>query len=62
MRGVQAIKGHPTPGAPRKTLRQAIVQILIADVSMSLDNVLAVAGASKDHPFILVIGLASRSC
>jgi YjbE family integral membrane protein len=44
--------------APRKTLRQAIVQILVADVSMSLDNVLAVAGAAKDHPYILIIGLA----
>jgi YjbE family integral membrane protein len=45
-------------GRPRKTLRQAITQILIADVSMSLDNVLAVAGAAKDHPYILIIGLA----
>lgn len=46
------------PGAPKKTLRQAITQILVADVSMSLDNVLAVAGAAKDHPYILVFGLA----
>jgi YjbE family integral membrane protein len=44
--------------APRKTLRQAITQILIADISMSLDNVLAVAGAAKDHPYVLIIGLA----
>src|SRR5690606_1190693 len=44
--------------APRKTLRQAVWQIIIADVSMSLDNVLAVAGAARDHPTILVIGLA----
>ena len=44
--------------APRKTLSQAIAQILVADVSMSLDNVLAVAGAAKDHPIILIIGLA----
>jgi YjbE family integral membrane protein len=51
----QSGAGHP---APRKTLRQAITQILVADVSMSLDNVLAVAGASKDHPYILIIGLA----
>jgi YjbE family integral membrane protein len=36
----------------------AIVQIVIADVSMSLDNVLAVAGAAKGHTTILVIGLA----
>jgi YjbE family integral membrane protein len=43
---------------PRKTLRQAITQILVADVSMSLDNVLAVAGLAKDHLWVLVIGLA----
>ncbi|MBP2312681.1 TerC family protein [Azospirillum soli] len=35
----------------------AIWQIIVADVSMSLDNVLAVAGAAKEHPTILVIGL-----
>jgi YjbE family integral membrane protein len=56
--GVDAIEGEGTTGAPRKTLRQAITQILVADVSMSLDNVLAVAGAAKDHPYILIIGLA----
>jgi YjbE family integral membrane protein len=44
--------------APRKTMRQAITQILVADISMSLDNVLAVAGAAKDHPYVLIIGLA----
>ncbi|MBR0654713.1 TerC family protein [Roseomonas arctica] len=41
-----------------KTMRQAIIQILVADISMSLDNVLAVAGAAKDHPYILIVGLA----
>jgi YjbE family integral membrane protein len=56
--GVDAIEGETPSGAPRKTLRQAITQILVADVSMSLDNVLAVAGAAKDHPYILIIGLA----
>jgi YjbE family integral membrane protein len=45
-------------GAPRKTLRQAVTQIIIADVSMSLDNVLAVAGAARDHPTVLIFGLA----
>jgi YjbE family integral membrane protein len=46
------------PGAaPAKTMRQAITQIVIADVSMSLDNVLAVAGAAGEHPTVLVIGL-----
>ena len=44
-------------GVPRKTLMQAATQIVIADVSMSLDNVLAVAGAARDHPTVLVIGL-----
>jgi YjbE family integral membrane protein len=44
-------------GAPAKTLRGALVQILIADVSMSLDNVLAVAGAAREHPAILALGL-----
>jgi YjbE family integral membrane protein len=45
-------------GAPRKTFAQAAWQIVIADVSMSLDNVLAVAGAAREHPAILVFGLA----
>lgn len=44
--------------APRKTFRQAAVQIIVADVSMSLDNVLAVAGAAREHPSVLIIGLA----
>jgi YjbE family integral membrane protein len=47
------------PGAPVKTFSQAVVQIIIADVSMSLDNVLAVGGMAKDHPtWVLVVGLA----
>jgi YjbE family integral membrane protein len=40
-----------------RTVRRAIIQIALADLSMSLDNVLAVAGASVNHPFILAIGL-----
>jgi YjbE family integral membrane protein len=47
------IAGH----APRKTLAQAVWQIVIADVSMSLDNVLAVAGAAREHPYVLIFGL-----
>ncbi len=43
--------------APGKTLRSAITSIVVADVSMSLDNVLAVAGAALDHPGMLVFGL-----
>jgi YjbE family integral membrane protein len=42
---------------PRKTFAQAATQIVVADISMSLDNVLAVAGAAHGHPFILVFGL-----
>jgi YjbE family integral membrane protein len=40
-----------------KTTMQALTQIVLADLSMSLDNVLAVAGAARDHPFVLVVGL-----
>ena len=41
----------------RKTLGQAALQIVVADVSMSLDNVLAVAGAAREHPVVLAFGL-----
>jgi len=44
--------------APRKTLAQAAGQIIIADISMSLDNVLAVAGAAREHPVVLIFGLS----
>jgi YjbE family integral membrane protein len=49
--------GTIAAGAPRKTLGQATWQILVADVSMSLDNVLAVAGAAREHPHVLIFGL-----
>ena len=49
--------GSIAEGAPRKTFSQAAWQIVIADVSMSLDNVLAVAGAAREHPYILMFGL-----
>jgi YjbE family integral membrane protein len=49
--------GEIADDAPKKTFSQAAWQIVIADVSMSLDNVLAVAGAAKDHPTVLIIGL-----
>jgi YjbE family integral membrane protein len=42
---------------PPKTMRSAIVQVAVADISMSLDNVLAVAGAARDHPYIMIFGL-----
>lgn len=44
---------------PQKTFAQAAWTIVVADVSMSLDNVIAVAGASRDHPFIMYTGLVA---
>jgi YjbE family integral membrane protein len=49
--------GQIAEHAPRKTFAQAAWQIVIADVSMSLDNVLAVAGAAREHPGVLIFGL-----
>jgi len=45
------------PSAPTKTMRQAVTQIIVADVSMSLDNVLAVAGVAREHQNVLIFGL-----
>ena len=42
---------------PAASFASAAWGVALADVSMSLDNVLAVAGAAKDHPHILVFGL-----
>jgi YjbE family integral membrane protein len=52
-----ADKGPAAGRTRRKTFAQATLQIIVADVSMSLDNVLAVAGAAREHPFILAFGL-----
>jgi YjbE family integral membrane protein len=52
-----ASAGTNAEGKPRKTLLQASWQIIVADVSMSLDNVLAVAGAAREHPVVMIIGL-----
>jgi YjbE family integral membrane protein len=52
-----ASAGTNTEGKPRKTLVQASWQIIVADVSMSLDNVLAVAGAAREHPMVMIFGL-----
>lgn len=52
--------GGPSPeelGLKRKTFGAALLQIMIADLTMSLDNVLAVAGAAHEHPWIMVFGL-----
>jgi YjbE family integral membrane protein len=63
---------HPTPAAvpvddpstpelegvkPSKTFLKAATQVALADLSMSLDNVLAVAGAARRHPAVLLFGL-----
>ncbi len=48
---------HAVIGKP-KSLRQAMFQIIIADLSMSFDNVIAVAGAAQGHTWVLVTGLA----
>ena len=49
----EALEGPP----PSKTVLQAAAQITIADLSMSLDNVLAVAAAAREHPSVLFVGL-----
>jgi YjbE family integral membrane protein len=55
---LDAIEGQASSAAaPTKTFAQAAWQIVVADVSMSLDNVLAVAGAAREHPYILIFGL-----
>ena len=46
----------PFAGQPKK-FKDAVLQIAVADVSMSLDNVLAVAGAAQDHTWIMIFGL-----
>ena len=46
-----------TAAPPPKTMRQAVTQIIVADVSMSLDNVLAVAGVAREHAWVLIFGL-----
>jgi YjbE family integral membrane protein len=57
--GTDLVAGGEASADPpsRTTLRQSIAQILVADVSMSLDNVLAVAGAARQHPWVLLAGL-----
>ena len=41
----------------KSSLSKAIITVIIADVTMSLDNVLGVAGAAKDHYYLLIFGL-----
>ncbi len=57
--GEAALEGQEPAahGPAAKTLTQALRQILLADLAMSLDNVLAVAGAARSHPAVLIGGL-----
>ena len=56
--GSQEVIGDEHSGLrPAKTFASAALGVALADVSMSLDNVLAVAGAAREHPYILVLGL-----
>jgi YjbE family integral membrane protein len=56
--GSEEILGDERSGVrPAKTFAQAAWGVALADVSMSLDNVLAVAGAARDHPYVLAFGL-----
>jgi YjbE family integral membrane protein len=52
-----AFAGVPAAPVQTMTFGAALMQIIIADVSMSLDNVLAVAGAAKGQIWVLVVGL-----
>ena len=58
---VDVVKGNATkeenPSVEKTNFFKAITTIIIADVTMSLDNVLAVAGAAKDHYYLLIFGL-----
>ena len=56
--GSPEIEGDENTGIkPAKSFAAAAWAVAVADVSMSLDNVLAVAGAAKDHPGIMIVGL-----
>jgi YjbE family integral membrane protein len=57
-KGDAAATGEPAPAKPAKSFAKAAFQVALADLSMSLDNVLAVAGAARDHPTVLFFGLA----
>lgn len=55
--GHEEIDEETAAKMPKKSFGQALLQIIVADISMSLDNVLAVAGAARDHIEVLVAGL-----
>ncbi|MFA6124799.1 MAG: YjbE family putative metal transport protein [Sphingomonas sp.] len=58
--GATAEAANGDHAAPRqhKTFAQAAIQVAITNLSLSLDNVLAVAGAAREHPAVLFFGLA----
>ena len=57
-KGAEEIVGDEHSGLrPARSFASAAWGVAVADISMSLDNVLAVAGAAKDHPWVLVFGL-----
>ena len=58
LRSAHGPETHAETSARPKTIGQAFLQIFVADISMSLDNVLAVAGAAREHAEVLVFGLA----
>ncbi len=55
--GHEELDEEAAANMPKKSFGQALLQIIVADISMSLDNVLAVAGAARDHIEVLVAGL-----
>ncbi|HTI81652.1 MAG TPA: YjbE family putative metal transport protein [Acetobacteraceae bacterium] len=56
-RELRGARRHASGEVQHKTLAQAMVQIILADLSMSLDNVLAVAGAANGSTWVLATGL-----
>ena len=57
LRGAHQAEDAAAGTRPAKSFAGALLQIMLADLSMSLDNVLAVAGAAREHPALLVFGL-----
>lgn len=55
--GEAVLEGKAIPEHAPKSFKAAITQIVLADISMSLDNVLAVAGAAREHAWVLIFGL-----
>lgn len=57
VQGEAALEGEQIRSYRPKRFRDAVTQIIVADVSMSVDNVLAVSGAAREHTWVLVAGL-----